>query len=336
MKVRFGIIGSNFIVDWFRQAAALCSDCEITAVYSRTEERAQKLAREWGVPHAHHSLESLAADDTVDAVYIASPNVCHAEQAIRMLKAGKHVLCEKPMAISAEQLAQMEAAAESSGVVLLEAMRSAHGPVVPALRSAMEQIGPIRTASFSYCQYSSRYDKWKKGIVENAFDPAMGGGALTDLGVYCVNMLVMLLGQPGSVRAHASFLPGSIDAMGDIVARYPGFSAALTYSKIHDSSCPCEVAGENGVIQFGPVGAPRWARWKKRGEEWKTIGLAICEQDMYYEIEDFIAMVRGELDPSPWRQWSGMAAKLLDEARSQAGIDYRPHAPRPEETRDFV
>ena len=96
------------------------------------------------------------------------------------------------------------------------------------------------------------------------------------------------------------------------------------------------MAGENGTIQFGPVGAPRWARWKKRGEEWKTIELAICEQDMYYEIEDFIAMVRGELDPSLWRQWSGMAAKLLDEVRSQAGIDYRPHAPRPEETRDFV
>lgn len=75
---------------------------------------------------------------------------------------------------------------------------------------------------------------------------------------------------------------------------------------------------------------------EKRGGEWKTIGLAICDKDMYYEIEDFIAMVRGELDPAPWRHWSGMAAKLLDEARSQAGIDYRPHAPRPEETRDFV
>ena len=124
--------------------------------------------------------------------------------------------------------------------------------------------------------------------------------------------------------------------MGDLTARYPGFNASLTYSKIHESSCPCEVAGENGTIQFGPVGTPRWARWKKRGGEWKTIGLAICDKDMYYEIEDFIAMVRGELDPAPWRHWSGMAAKLLDEARSQAGIDYRPHAPRPEETRDFV
>ena len=336
MKVRFGIIGSNFIVDWFREAAALCPDCEITAVYSRTEERAQKLAREWGVPHAHHTLESLAADDTVDAVYIASPNVCHAEQAIRMLKAGKHVLCEKPMAISAEQLAQMEAAAESSGVVLLEAMRSAHGPVVPALRSAMEQIGPIRTASFAYCQYSSRYDKWKAGIVENAFDPTMGGGALTDLGVYCVHMLVMLLGVPRSTGAHADFLPGSIDAMGDLVARYPGFNACLTYSKLHESHCPCEVAGENGTIQFGPVGAPRWARLKQRGVEWKTIVLASCEREMYYVIEDFIAMVRGELDPAPWQQWSRDAMALLDQARGQAGIDYRPHTPRPEETRGFV
>ena len=242
-----------------------------------------------------------------------------------MMEAGKHVLCEKPMAIDAGQLTQMEAAAKANGVMLLEAMRS-----------AMEEIGPIRGASFSYCQYSSRYDKWKAGIVENAFDPTMGGGALTDLGVYCVHMLVMLLGQPRAISAHADFLPGSIDAMGDLTARYPGFNASLTYSKIHESSCPCEVAGENGTIQFGPVGAPRWARWKKRGGEWKTIGLAICDKDMYYEIEDFIAMVRGELDPAPWRHWSGMAAKLLDEARSQAGIDYRPHAPRPEETRDFV
>lgn len=336
MKVRFGIIGSNFIVDWFRKAAALCPDCEITAVYSRTEERAEKLAREWGVAHAHHTLESLAADDTVDAVYIASPNICHARQAIRMMEAGKHVLCEKPMAIDAGQLAQMEQAARANGVVLLEAMRSAHGPAIPALRRAMEQIGPVRTAAFSYCQYSSRYDKWKAGIVENAFDPAMGGGALNDLGVYCVHMMVMLLGAPQSISTHADFLPGSIDAMGSLAARYPGANACLTYSKIHESGSPCEVAGEGGAVQFGPVGAPRWARWKKRGGEWETIELAICEWDMYYEIEDFIAMVRGELDPSPWQQWSGTAARLLDQARAQAGIDYRPHTPRPEETRDFV
>ncbi len=336
MKVRFGIIGSNFIVDWFRAAAALCPDCELAAVYSRTQERAQKLAREWGVPHAHHTLESLAADDTVDAVYIASPNVCHADQAIRMMRAGKHVLCEKPMAIDAGQLARMEQAARENGVVLLEAMRSAHGPMVPALRRVMERIGPIRTASFSYCQYSSRYDKWKAGVVENAFDPAMGGGALTDLGVYCVHMMLMLLGKPRSLTAHASFLPGSIDVMGDLAARYPGFSAGLVYSKIHESHCPCEVAGEQGTLQFGPVGAPCWARWKKRGEEWQTIELAIYKEDMYYEIEDFIAMVRGELDPATWREWSLAAAQVLDAARRQTGIDYRPHTPQPEETRDFV
>ena len=336
MKVRFGIIGSNFIVDWFREAAALCPDFELAAVYSRTEERAKQLAREWGAPHAHHTLESLAADETVDAVYIASPNVCHAEQAIRMMEAGKHVLCEKPMAMDSQQLAQMEQASRANGVVLLEAMRSAHGPALPALRWAVGQIGPLRSAQLSYCQYSSRYDKWKAGIVENAFDPAMGGGVLTDLGVYCVHMLIMLAGRPRSISAHADFLPGSIDGMGQLIARYPGFNACLTYSKLHESSSLCEVAGEDGAIQFGPVGAPRWARWKKRGGEWETMELAVRDEDMFYEIEDFIAMVRGELDPAPWRRWSEMAAALLDEARGQAGIDYRPHVPGPGETRDFL
>ena len=336
MKVRFGIIGSNFIVDWFRAAAALCPGCELTAVYSRTKERAEQLAREWGVPHAHHTLESLAADETVDAVYIASPNLCHAEQAIRMMEAGKHVLCEKPMAMDARQLAQMEQAARANGVVLLEAMRSAHGPVVPALRRAMEQIGPIRAVHLSYCQYSSRYEKWKAGVVLNAFDPTLGGGALTDLGVYCVHMLLMLLGRPLSIDAHGDFLPGSIDGMGEMTARYPGFNAFLIYSKIHESHTPCEISGEDGAIQFGPVGAPQWVRRKKRGGEWETMELAVRSEDMVYEIEDFIAMVRGELDLEPWRKWSGMAANLLDEARGQAGVDYRPHFPGPEETRDFL
>lgn len=334
--IKVGVIGTGGISGVHLGGYSRNPNVEIYALCDINEKNLAKRAEEYKVSRTFTDYRELLALKELDAVSVCTWNSAHAECAIAALRAGKHVLCEKPMAIDAGQLAQMEAAAKANGVVLLEAMRSAHGPVVPALRSAMEEIGPIRGASFSYCQYSSRYDKWKAGIVENAFDPMMGGGALTDLGVYCVHMLVMLLGQPRAISAHADFLPGSIDAMGDLTARYPGFNASLTYSKIHESSCPCEVAGENGTIQFGPVGAPRWARWKKRGGEWKTIGLAICDKDMYYEIEDFIAMVRGELDPAPWRRWSGMAAKLLDEARSQAGIDYRPHAPRPEETRDFV
>lgn len=170
MKVRFGIIGSNFIVDWFREAAALCPDCELTAVYSRTKERAEMLAREWGVPHAHHTLESLAADETVDAVYIASPNVCHAEQAIRMMEAGKHVLCEKPMAIDAGQLAQMEAAAKANGVVLLEAMRSAHGRwcppcAAPWKRSAPSAARPSPTASIPPATTNGRRASWRTPLT---------------------------------------------------------------------------------------------------------------------------------------------------------------------------
>lgn len=336
MKVRFGIIGSNFIVDRFRAAAALCPDCELTAVYSRTPERARMLAREWGIPHAHHSLETLAADETVDAVYIASPNLCHAEQAVRMMQAGKHVLCEKPMAVDAGQLAQMEQAARENGVILLEAMRSAHGPMLAQLQRIVHEIGPVRTAEFSFCQYSSRYDRWKAGEVTNAFDPAMCGGALTDLGVYCVHLMLMLLGMPRRIDARAIFVPDSIDGMGDITACYDGATVSLSYSKVHDSDRPCEVAGERGILRFGPIGAPQWARWKMRDGEWQDVGLALCEKDMYYEIKDFVAMVRGELDPAAWRAWSAAAAQLMDEARSQAGIDYRPHRPGPDEIRRFL
>ncbi|MEG2931213.1 MAG: Gfo/Idh/MocA family oxidoreductase, partial [Ruthenibacterium sp.] len=159
MKVRFAVIGSNFIVERFLAAAALCPEFTLSTVYSRTQERAQELSQKWGAPHACSDLAALAEDKTVDAVYLASPNVCHAQQAILMLRAGKHVLCEKPMATDMAEFEAMCAAARESGTVLMEAMRSAHGPALPMLRQTVEQLGALRTAEFSYCQYSSRYQK---------------------------------------------------------------------------------------------------------------------------------------------------------------------------------
>ncbi len=333
------MIGSNFITDWFLNGARLCPEFELAAVYSRSEERARALAEKRGAPHAHWTLEALAADDTVDAVYIASPNVCHVEQTLQMLRAGKHVLCEKPMAPSLAEFELLMKTAEENGVILMEAMRSAHDPLLPVIRQKLEEIGPIRTASFSYCQYSSRYDKWKAGVTENAFDPAMQGGALMDIGVYCVHMMVMLLGAPQRIKAEACFLPGSIDGLGGLTAEYAGHYARLTYSKVHDSLLPAEISGEGGTLQFGPVAAPSWAKWKPKSEkngEWTPLGIEVIPEDMYYEVKDFIAAVQGTQSAAVFGEWSRQAIRVMDAVRRETGIDFRPHSRTEQEERRFL
>lgn len=323
--MRFATIGSNFIVENFLAGARLHGEFVLEAVYSRSPEKARGLRDAWGAKRAYASLEALAADPDVDAVYIASPNVCHAAQAIQMMRAGKHVLCEKPMALCGEELARIYAAADENGVVLLEAMRSAHSPATAAVRQALEGLGTLRHADLSYCQYSSRYPKWRQGVVMNAFDPAMGGGALMDIGVYCVHMMVMLFGPPKAVKAKGVFLPGSIDAVGSVRAEYEGFAADLRYSKVYDSHQPCEVAGEEGAVSFGPVGAPRTVRLLPRGGVPRQLGLEILPQDMYYEVRDFIAMAKGALDGALYRRWSCQAMQVLDTVRAQVKIDFRGH-----------
>ncbi len=325
--MRFATIGSNFIVENFLAGARLHGEFVLEAVYSRSPEKARGLCEAWGAKRAYTSLEALAADPDVDAVYIASPNVCHAAQAIQMMRAGKHVLCEKPMALCSEELAQMYAAANANGVVLLEAMRSAHSPATAAVRQALGGLGALRHADLSYCQYSSRYPKWRQGTVLNAFDPAMGGGALMDIGVYCVHMMVMLFGLPKTIEAKGAFLPGSIDAVGSVRAQYDGFTADLRYSKVYDSHQPCEVAGEEGAVAFGPVGAPRAVRLLPRGGQPRELGLEILPQDMYYEVRDFIALAQGVLDGAPYRRWSCQAMQVLDAVQAQVKIDFRGHVP---------
>ena len=122
--IRFAVIGTNTITDKFLQAASALPDFKLCAVYSRTLTRAQEYAQKNNVTLVFDSLEALAGCDQIDAVYIASPNFCHAAQSILMMQHHKHVLCEKPIASNASEFQQMYDTAIKNQVILLEAMRS--------------------------------------------------------------------------------------------------------------------------------------------------------------------------------------------------------------------
>ena len=164
--VRFGVIGTNWITERFIQAAQETDYFSLTAVYSRTEEKGAEFAAKYDHPTVFTGLTEMLQADLIDAVYIASPNSFHAEQAILCMKHGKHVLCEKPMASNSRELREMIAVARENNVLLMEALKSTLMPNFTIIQENLFKIGQVRRYFASYCQYSSRYDPLGKSVPD--------------------------------------------------------------------------------------------------------------------------------------------------------------------------
>lgn len=319
--IRFAVIGTNFITDGFIEAAAAVSELSFYSVYSRDKNKAAAFGQKYGVSHFYDRLEELAEDKKVDAVYIASPNYCHQEQAILMMNHGKHVLCEKPIASNHMEFKRMARAARENQVVLLEAMRTTLDPAFTLLQDQLEKLGKIRQVIFHYCQYSSRYDKFKNGIIENAFRPELSNGALMDIGVYCVHPLVKLFGLPDTIMADAIKLENGVDGAGMILAGYPGgMQAQLVYSKICNNYLPSQIMGEAGtlVIEGFPI-IRRLVVHFNNGEV-ETVEPEYRENNMVYEAEEFVRLINSGDSIASYLRASEDEMIVMDEVRKQAGI----------------
>lgn len=166
MKAKIGIIGTNFISDNFCEAARLVSGAELYAVYSRRQETGDTFAAKHGIPHVYTDYDAFLNSE-LDAVYVASPNSAHCPQTLRALEHGKHVLCEKIMAVNEQEELSMIQCAQKNNVVLLEAMRPDFDPAFDVIKENLPRIGKLRRASFEFCQYSSRYDSYRGGVIQN-------------------------------------------------------------------------------------------------------------------------------------------------------------------------
>lgn len=319
--VRFGIIGSNFIVDRFIKAAKLCENVEIRAIYSRDMDKANRLAKDKGIPLSFDNLESFSCCQEIDAVYIATPNSCHFEQTIMMLKAKKHVICEKPLASNFREASMMFQCAKDNGVFLMEAMRPVFHPTYQVIQEKLKEISPIRQVTLSYSKYSSRYDKFKQGIVENAFNPIFSNGSIMDIGCYPIHAMVMLFGLPKEIMAMGIKIPNSIDGNGNILANYGEFIANISYSKITDSYLRNEIQGENGTISFDDVTSPKNICYRD-GNEVQAIEMPDLEDDMRYEIQKFINIAQNAEYTDTYQKYSLETLHLIDEVRSQMGIRF--------------
>jgi len=315
IKMKIGIIGSNTIALQFCTAGMQCNDFDIAAIYSRSLEIAKEKARSYNAKFAFNSLEELANCKEIDAVYIASPNALHFTQSMQMLRAKKHVICEKPIASNAQQLKKMIETAALNNCILLEAMRPAHLPVMKAIKATLDTIGPVRRVVLNYCQYSSRYDKFKGGIILNAFKPELSNGALMDIGVYPAHVLVHLFGKPKQITGYTVKLSNGVDGAGAILCQYGGMIGEIQYSKISSSYLESEIQGENGSIILDTVSGQRNVRMIERNGGQVCLSPVMKELDMCYEIEAFIEMTKRGTGHEEFLQYSLDTMELLDQAR---------------------
>lgn len=322
--VRFGVVGTNWITERLLEAANRVEDFKLTAVYSRTNEKAEEFANKYGVTKLFTNLEEMATSVDIDAVYIATPNSLHAEQTILFLQNGKHVLCEKPMAANASEIKRMIQAAKDHHVLLMEAMKSTFLPNFKVIQDHLHKIGPIRRYFASYCQYSSRYDKYKEGIVLNAFKPELANGSLMDLGVYCLYPLIALFGEPTEVKATAIMLDSGVDGEGNVLLKYADKDAVVMYSKITNSYLPSEIQGEKGSMIIDKIHTPEKVEIHYNDGTVEPLTVDQSHPAMYYEVKEFIELIKqGKIESSTNSyENSYTTMKVLDKVRDEIGLKY--------------
>ncbi len=219
---------------------------ELAAIASRQADVARSWAEEFAIPRHYDSYESLLVDPAIDAVYIPLPNELHAKYAIQAAAAGKHVLCEKPLARTVDEAAQIVAACRRYGVMLMEAFMWRHHPRVARARQMIDEghLGDLRLVKMDFSFDIDRND-WR-------LDPARGGGALFDIGCYGVNAARLFArSQPVEVSGWTRRYSTGVDMTSGILMRFAGGVLGLI-----DCSFECpyrnriEVVGTKGAIEF--------------------------------------------------------------------------------------
>ncbi|MGN7328689.1 Gfo/Idh/MocA family protein [Bacillus pumilus] len=322
--IRFAVIGTNWITDRFLQASEEVADFTCTAVYSRSAEKGGAFAEKYGIGTVFTNLHEMAESDAFDAVYIASPNALHKEQAMLMMEHQKHVLCEKPFASHRQEVEEMIATAKKHQVCLMEAMKTTFLPNFLQIKQHLDQLGPIRQVVAHYCKYSSRYDAYRNGEIPNAFKPELSNGSLMDIGVYLVYPVIYLFGLPNQIIARGYKLSSGVDGSGSVLMQYDGHQALLFHSKISTSHLSAEIQGEDATMVIDQFHRPSHITIHDRQGHHTDISLKDDQPAMYYEICHFIECIQQGMSQSPVNTFalSVQTMSVMDEARKQMGVRF--------------
>ena len=246
--INVGIIGAGFIVPSFIKAVEAVKGFKLIGVSSPNEAHAKKIKEDYGLKYFTTDNDVVLSDPKIDVIYIAVPNGLHYEIGLKALNNGKHVIMEKPFTPSYREAKKLINLAKEKDLIIFDAVTMLHMPNYKKMCEVKDTIGDIKMIDINFSQYSSRYDKFRNGIVLPAFDKKLAGGALMDLGIYNINFVVGMFGRPKKVAYYPNMKKG-VDTSGVLVLDYGKFKVNAVDAK--DCKAPLFVCiqGDKGYIR---------------------------------------------------------------------------------------
>ncbi|MFC4770561.1 Gfo/Idh/MocA family protein [Enterococcus hermanniensis] len=247
--MKLAILGSGKIVHDFLPVVKDIPEIEVKAIFGtvRSIGKMEILQTQFSIDQVYTDIEECLASEAFDTVYVALPNHLHFSFAKKALEHGKHVICEKPFTLQNAELLELEKLASEKNLVLIEAITNQYLPNFKSIKTALETIGQLKIIECNYSQYSSRYDAFKEGTILPAFNPKMGGGALMDINIYNIHLVVGLLGKPLKVNYYAN-VEREIDTSGMLVLDYGEQKVVCIGAKDSSASIRSTIQGTKGAI----------------------------------------------------------------------------------------
>ncbi|MBF2429849.1 Gfo/Idh/MocA family oxidoreductase [Listeria welshimeri] len=321
--MKLGIMGTNWITESFIEGAINSGEWNLTAVYSRTEEKARAFGEKYGELTYFTDIEEMGKSDACDAVYIASPNALHYQHAVSLLKNKKHVIVEKPIFSTVTELEHAHQIARENNVFLFEAARHIQEPNFKRLQENIEKVGTIHGATLAYMKYSSRYDQVLNGEEPNIFSLKFSGGSIVDLGVYPLYSAITLFGEPVKSTYFATKLPTGVDGLGPIILEYPTFNITIIQGKNSQSFLPSEIYGQKGTLIIDPLtGIENITFYDNETKEETALAGPVVANDMQFEAAEFARIIE-QTDRDTYEYLADLSLKVLrvsNELRHQNDI----------------
>lgn len=243
-----GSVGTSSIMKLIQEGISLTDGLTSKIVYSRDAQRGHCFAESTGIPESCDNYSEMVKRDDIDIIYIASPNSLHVGQALEALKNKKHVIIEKPAAVTKAEIISLYETAKANNVFFFEAITTLFMPNYIAYKNMIPELGNLQDIHINYGQYSSKYDAYLRGENPNIFNPELQGGALNDMGIYCIHAAVDLFGDPQDVQYTAEYGPNGADVCGTLSLTYPEFTCQIETSKKHAIQSGCFLTGDNGSL----------------------------------------------------------------------------------------
>lgn len=321
--MNIGVIGSGLIVGEFVECMKNHPEHNLRGIWGRHVEKLKQFEDVFG--YYTTDLEMLLKDPVIDVIYVAVPNKLHYEYAMKALKNGKDVLCEKPFTVTYAEAKKLITYANKHNLICSEAIMTRYNKSFIAAKKLIKKLGDIKMVDANFSQYSRRYDRFKKGEILPVFNKKLAGGALLDLGVYNVHFAVMMFGKPKKVQYFPNMEKG-VDTSGVLLLDYGTFKARLIACKDCKIKCYSCIQGDAGYL-----------RTNSDSSVWAGYSLVLNDgtrQDVTAPAGEFVgfepemvgfAKLQKKRDPKLIEEYNNetlTVCKILDDALKSANIKY--------------